>query len=183
MPYELNENERPHAPKHPDAPATPQGLRSAQALVEIHDHFRGELDEIRRVIDQVATGSRDADSARSMINQMTMRQNFWSVGAFCASYCRILTLHHTIEDEHVFPDLFARDAELEPVLKQLSREHEIIAELLTRLDAALVAMVADPAAIDLVRAAVDDVGDLLLSHLAYEEGELLEPIGRLSLQL
>jgi hemerythrin-like domain-containing protein len=179
----LDERARPHAPAHPDAEPTPRGLRSAQALVQIHDHFRDELQQIRNVVDQVASGHGDAAAARSLINRMTMRQNFWSVGAFCASYCRLLALHHTIEDEHVFPELAALDAELKPVLHRLSEEHEIIADALTRLDLALVAMVADPESIDQVDLAVDHLGEILLSHLAYEETELLGPIGRLGLEI
>ena len=33
-----------------------------------------------------------------MINTMTMRQNNWTLGAYCESYCRIVTGHHTLED-------------------------------------------------------------------------------------
>lgn len=44
---------------------------------------------------------------RSLVNRLTMRQNHWSVGAFCQTYCRILTLHHTIEGQRLFRDLLS----------------------------------------------------------------------------
>ena len=38
---------------------------------------------------------------------MTMRQNDWALGAYCQSYCRLVTTHHTIEDQSMFPHLRA----------------------------------------------------------------------------
>ena len=51
---------------------------------------------------------------RSFINRMTIRQNGWTLGAFCESYCRIVAGHHTLEDQSIFPHLRARDAGLAP---------------------------------------------------------------------
>ncbi|PRX98666.1 LLM class flavin-dependent oxidoreductase [Allonocardiopsis opalescens] len=174
---------RPRAPRRADAPASAAGRANAQHLVQIHDHLRSELEQIRGVVEQLAAGHADPASARSLINRMTMRQNYWSVGAFCASYCRMLTLHHTIEDEQMFTGLRVRDAELGPVLDRLSEEHEVIADILVRLDAALVGMVADPDSLDTVRRETETLAEQLLSHLDYEEEELLEPIARLGLRI
>jgi hemerythrin-like domain-containing protein len=131
----------------------------------------------------VCDGTDDAAAARSLVNRLTMRQNYWSVGAFCAAYCRILSVHHTIEDEHMFADLRRRDDALEPVLQRLSEEHEVIAEILDRLDRSLVALVADhtAAAREVALTAVDELAEVLLSHLAYEEEELVGPLSRLGL--
>ena len=59
-------------------------------------------------------------------------------------------------------------------------EHEVIAAMLDRFDQVLVAMLTDPAWVDDVRRFTDELGDALLSHLAYEADELLEPLGRSS---
>jgi hypothetical protein len=40
------------------------------------------------MIAQVAAGSLDVATARSEINKLTMRQNQWTVGAYCESYRR-----------------------------------------------------------------------------------------------
>jgi hemerythrin-like domain-containing protein len=178
----LDEATRPRAPHHNDA-GTPSGRASAQMLVGVHAHLRSELDQIRGVVAEVAAGQSSAALARSLINQMSMRQNYWSLGAFCATYCRVLTVHHAIEDAYLFVDLQSRDAELAPVVERLSEEHEVVAAVLTRLDAALVAMVDDPEQLTEVQTEVDRLADILLSHLAYEEEELLGPIARLGITL
>jgi hemerythrin superfamily protein len=54
------------------------------------------------------------------------------------SYCRVVTQHHTLEDRTVFPHLRRSDPELVPVLDRLAAEHETIADLLERVDGALV---------------------------------------------
>jgi hemerythrin-like domain-containing protein len=122
----------------------------------------------------------DPAEARSLINRMTMRQNYWSLGAFCARYCRIVALHRTIEDEHMFPSLRREEGSLSPVLERLSWEHEVIADQLDRFDRALVAMMGDAQRVEDVRRIAGELSDALLSHLAYEEDELLAPLGRTS---
>lgn len=56
----------------------------------------------------------------------------------------------------------------------------MIAGLLSRVDEALVALVTDPVrGMPAVRAGVDLLTDALLSHLSYEEQQILEPLARL----
>ena len=179
----LDEATRPRAPRHPDAERTASGAASAQMLVNVHAHLRSELAQIRGVIAEVAEGRSTAEVARSLINDMSMRQNYWSLGAFCATFCRVVTMHHSIEDAHLFTSLKLRDAELGPVIDRLAEEHEVVAEVLTRIDLALVAMVTDPEGLSAVKAEVDLLADVLLSHLDYEEEELLAPITRLGIDI
>jgi hemerythrin-like domain-containing protein len=95
------------------------------------------------------------------------------------SYCRVVTQHHTLEDRTVFPHLRRSDPELVPVLDRLAAEHETIADLLERVDGALVELVAaDHDGIEGVKTSVDLLADTLLSHFAYEEHELVEPLTR-----
>ncbi len=44
-------------------------------------------------------------------------------------------------------------------------------------------MISDASKIEDVRRIAEVVNEMLLSHLAYEEDELLEPIGRLSIAI
>jgi hypothetical protein len=170
----------------PLAPAPDQGAKYgefdrsfARDLVAVHDHLRSELTQLRDMISQVAAGSLDVATARSEINKLTMRQNQWTVGAYCESYCRLVGLHHTIESTQLFPGLSRLDRRLAPVTERLHAEHEIIAGLLSRVDAALVALVTDPVrGMPALEAAVDLLTDALLSHLSYEEHQLLEPLAR-----
>jgi len=155
-------------------------LATGQHLVDVHDGLRAELRRLREVVDEVGEGSTDPVALRSFFNRMTIRQNNWTLGAFCQSYCRAVTGHHTLEDDSVFPHLGRADSRLGAVLTRLGEEHEVIAELLERIDAALVALVAsEPDAMAGVRAAVDLVADAMASHFSYEERELVEPLSRL----
>lgn len=174
-----DESERPTGPG--DYPETGSG--TGQHLVEVHDHLRQELTQIRDVVRQVADGALDIGGARSLINTMTMRQNNWTLGAYCESYCRVVTMHHTAEDRSLFPQLRRADPRLVPVVDRLEQEHHMIAEVLERLDAALVALVAEPGAITELQTTMDVLTDNLLSHLSYEERELVGPLSQLPLRV
>lgn len=151
---------------------------TGQHLVDVHDHLRSELVQLFDLIDQVEAGTLDPGRARSLINTMTMRQNDWALGAYCQSYCRLVTTHHTIEDTSVFPHLRARDAGLAPVIDRLEEEHHVIAGVLDEVDRALVAVVAGPDGLTALRDAVDLLADTMASHLSYEERMLVEPLAR-----
>jgi hemerythrin-like domain-containing protein len=110
---------------------------------------------------------------------MTMRQNNWTLGTYCESYCRVLTTHHTLEDIAMLPQLSRADPRLRPVTDRLAAEHVAIHGVIERLDRALVAFVADPDSGEQLRAALDLLTDSLLSHLSYEEHELVEPLARI----
>jgi alkanesulfonate monooxygenase SsuD/methylene tetrahydromethanopterin reductase-like flavin-dependent oxidoreductase (luciferase family)/hemerythrin-like domain-containing protein len=174
-----NEDERPHARQDAEAPVTPNGRRSQETLIQVHEHLRRELAELREAAAMVAEGAMDPAAARLLLNRMTMRQNYWTLGAFCAQYCRVISIHHTIEDQQVFPRIRREEGSLKPVLDRLYWEHEVIAEQIDHLDRALVAMVEDPQKIADVKRVADKLADMLLSHFAYEEDELLGPLGRL----
>ena len=173
-----DESTRPSAPPPPPMTYTESQRAAGQHLVDVHDHFRGELATILDLVQQVGAGGRDPGGVRSAIHAMTLRQNNWTVGAYCASYCRLLTTHHTLEDVSLFPQLRAADPELAPVLDRLAAEHHAIHEVLDRVDRALVALVSAPDGLAELQAAVDLLSDALLSHLSYEERELVEPLAR-----
>ena len=164
-------------PPPPGVTYTRRGRLIGGHLIEVHDHLRAELDRIRDLIRQVREGALDAGGARSAINDMTMRQNDWALGAYCASYCRFVTGHHTLEDEAVFPHLRASEPGLEPVIDRLADEHKIIHGVLNDVDRALVEHVRNPD-FEALQQAVDILTDTLLSHLAYEESQLVEPLAR-----
>ncbi len=175
-----DEAARPTGPApDPDRAYTPHELAAGQHLVEVHDHLRAELARVRDLVDQVAAGAMDAGAARSHIHTMTLRQNNWTVGTYCESYCRVVTMHHTLEDQAMFPRLRRGDPRLAPVVDRLEKEHHAIHDVLEQVDRALVAFVATPDGARELRAAVDLLTDTLLSHLSYEERELVEPIARL----
>lgn len=175
-----DESTRPVGPApEPGRAYSPRERASGQHLVDVHDHLRSELEQVRDLVEQVAAGSLGVGQARSHINTMTMRQNNWTLGVYCESYCRLVTTHHSIEDQSLFPRLRSGDPRLAPVVERLEEEHRTIHDVLEGVDQALVALVEGSGDLDGLRGAVDLLGDTLLSHLAYEERELVEPIARL----
>ena len=179
------EEDRPVTAKPDDAAYTPAQQATSQHLVDVHDHLRTELTQLRDVVDQVRRGLLSVGQARSVINTMTMRQNNWTLGAYCESYCRIVTGHHTLEDRSVFPHLRRRQPSLTHVIDRLEQEHHVIADVLEQVDEALVGIVgadgygvAGREALDELQRTVDLLTDTLLSHLSYEERELVHPLAR-----
>jgi hemerythrin-like domain-containing protein len=163
-----------------DPDSTAAGRAQQQLLRSVHAHLRDELAQIRDVVAQVVAGQTDVGAARHLINDLTVRSNYWTLGSFCAAYCRVVAIHHTIEDQTMFPGLAAHEPALAPVIARLSAEHETIAEVLTGLDDALVAMVTDAAGLRQVQERAEELATQLLAHLAYEEEQLLPAIGRLN---
>ena len=175
-----DESTRPTGPApDPDRRYSADQQAAGRHLIDVHDALRGELTQLRDIVGQVARGSTDPSVARSFITRMTIRQNNWTLGTFCETYCRVVTQHHTLEDRSVFPHIRRSDPGIAPVLDRLEEEHETIADLLEEVDRSLVALVADEErAMDGVRGAIDLLTDALLSHFSYEERELIEPLAR-----
>jgi hemerythrin-like domain-containing protein len=173
-----DEASRPTLGADPDVRFTVEQQATPQHLVDIHDQLRGELERLRDIVEQVAAGELQAHRARNEINELTMRQNNWTLGAYCAQYCRFVTGHHSLEDRSVFPHLRRTEPALTPVLDRLEEEHVVIHDVLEQVDHALVALVAGEADSSSLAKVVDLLTDTLLSHLAYEERELIQPLAR-----
>jgi alkanesulfonate monooxygenase SsuD/methylene tetrahydromethanopterin reductase-like flavin-dependent oxidoreductase (luciferase family)/hemerythrin-like domain-containing protein len=175
-----DESARPVAPPAPPGQQySARGQAVGRHLSEAHDHLRRELGQIRDLLEQVKLGSVTAGAARAVLNQMTMRQNNWTLGAYCAAYCTLITQHHGLEDRAVFPHLRRADPGLVPVIDRLEQEHVIIHEVVDGVDRALVNLVARPDDFTELQEAVDALTDALRSHLAYEEQQITEPLSRL----
>lgn len=177
MPWD--ESARPHRPESgPDVEYSEQGRQIGKHLIDVHDHLRAELTELRSVVAQVRDGARTAGDARSALNEMALRQNDWTLGAFCSRYCSAVAQHHNLEDVAVFPHLKSAEPVLEPVIDRLTIEHHAIHDAIVEVDAALVHHINHPEDFDRLQAAIDALTDTLLSHLSYEEYELVEPLAR-----
>jgi hypothetical protein len=175
-----DESTRPHRRLSDSGIAyTEQGREVGQHLVDVHDMLRRELGELRDVVGQVREGRLSAGDARAALNEMALRQNDWTLGAFCSRYCRVVTQHHGLEDDSIFPHLRRQDADLEPVIDRLAEEHLVIHDAIEGVDRALVAHLNDPDDFEPLQKAIDLLTDTLLSHLSYEEHELVEPLARL----
>ncbi|BET47099.1 hypothetical protein RGQ21_20810 [Kitasatospora aureofaciens] len=177
-----DESTRPSGPPaDPERRYPRREQEPARNLVAAHDQLRADLDRLREVVREVLADALAPGDARAEIQRLSMRQNSWTLGAYCASYCRITTLHHTREDEDLFPHLRRSDPRLGEVLDRLTEEHHVIQVLIERVDRELVAFVREEGGErerQALRAAMDLLTDAFLSHLAYEERELIEPMAR-----
>jgi hypothetical protein len=140
--------------------------------------FRRELGELRELLEKVREGAVSAGDARTGLNAMAMRQNDWTLGAVCSRYCSGVTHHHHLEDEGIFPHLRKSDESLGPVLDRLAEEHLTIHDAIEAVDTALVQHMNEPTHFEGVEAAIDALGDALLSHFEFEEEKLVEPLSR-----
>jgi hemerythrin-like domain-containing protein len=174
-----DESERPTRTASPaDVTYTRVGRAIGSHLILVHDHLRDELEKIRELVGSVESGVVSPSDAVASLDQFAIRQNNWTVGAYCAAYYRMIALHHGLEDSDVFPHLRTCEEQLEPVIDRLSEEHHVIHDVLEGLNRALVELVTDPLDFTDLRRATDVLTDALLSHLAYEERELVEPLAR-----
>lgn len=179
------EDDRPITAKPEHAAYSPAEAAVPQHLVDVHDHLRAELAQLRDIVGQVRRGALSTGAARSVLNTMAMRQNNWTLGAYCETYCRLVTGHHTLEDRSIFTHLRGAQPDLGPVIDRLEEEHHVIADVLEQVDDALVGLVGTDGygqtgegALEEIQRALDLLTDTLLSHLAYEERELLHPLAR-----
>lgn len=127
-------------------------------------------------VQRVRRGAADIGDARAAIHDLSLRGRLESLGNLCGQFCRFVTVHHTIEDSAMFPDL-ARQPDYRPVVEKLAAEHRVIHGHLVALDEVLMRLGDDPDALDDLHAAVGVLAADLSSHFAYEEEELAEPMG------
>lgn len=173
----LDEATRPTAPE-PDASVSfsPRGIGAGRHLVDVHGHYRAEMEQVRDVLTRVRAGTSAIGDARSAINLMTVRANDWTLGGYCQAHCVALTQHHAMEGEAIFPFLRRNQPGLSEVLDRLDSEHLAIHDLLESVDSALVHLAQHPTDYGPITEAVDLLTDTLLSHFAYEERELVGPL-------
>lgn len=96
---------------------------------------------------------------------------------FCHGFCAALDGHHRGEDYLLFPAIKAAHPELEPVLRNLTQDHSMIAHLLGGLRAAVDR---DAPVAELDRH-LEGVAAIMESHFRYEERQLLSVLEILSL--
>ncbi|MFE5854766.1 hemerythrin domain-containing protein [Streptomyces sp. NPDC056500] len=161
-----------------DSGSSRQGRGDARRLVEVHNHYRRELTQVREILHQVRKGSASIDRARGRINILALATADGGFSEICRASCRSLAEHHRLEDRTVFPHLRRSERSLQPVLDRLDKEHRTIHTLLKDVDRALVHLARNPGDHTPVTRAINLLTDAVLAHFAYEERELLGPLAR-----
>jgi hemerythrin-like domain-containing protein len=144
---------------------TPDGRLAGfgNQLIEVHLWLREELAALRENTDAyLAGGPRPRD-----------------LRAHCLTFCSALNRHHTGEDDAAFPELAEQFPGLRPVLEELRRDHQLVADSLERLQALLDGLDqhTDPVA---VRTELDSLAALMETHFTYEERQIASALNALN---
>lgn len=179
----LDDATRPKAPKIEGI--TPAQRRQGKRLALIHEHHVEQMNEVRWVMEQVEAGEQSTETLLEAISSLQMAANYRVFGNLCGRECQMLTLHHTIEDQSIFPELRQGSDGLRKVVDRLAQEHLIIHQLLEALHDKAVNAVREPgretfAALKAAFLALDRV---VRSHFGYEQEELEEALGYFGIPL
>jgi iron-sulfur cluster repair protein YtfE (RIC family) len=172
-----DDSSRPLAPKIPGV--TDAQRRQGRRLALFHQMHLRELSKVRRAMAGVFAGEGTAEALLVTISTMQMFANMRQFGNLCGAACEMLTGHHMIEDQYVFPALHGHTHGLNKVVERLMSEHLVIHDLLVRLEAAASALITGPgskAATDL-REEFARLEKFVASHFGYEQSELEEALG------
>ena len=166
------------------APIKLEGLTDAQRapglhLREVHDHLRDNMKALAVLIDRAAAGEVGAKAATDEAAGLAMVANYRRFGNLCGQHCNIVNVHHSIEDEAIFPAIAAQGAGFKAIADRLRAEHVVVHELLVRLIEALGELALEPGpssfadTLEIYRA----LERVLLSHLGYEEAAIGDALG------
>ena len=170
--------ERPHLPPMPGA--TDEHRRQGRKLAAIHRGHLWDLARIAQVLRRIKAGDAPPEDLRDIVLNADMAQNYRAFGSLCGQECRMLSFHHDAEEHHMFPELEAvGNAALSKVVARLRVEHEVVHELLTRLERAAMTLMYEATDENFAgaEATFERLLDVVKSHFGYEETELEEAIG------
>lgn len=175
---DLDEASRPKAPKVPAA--TDMHRRQGRQLAAIHRHYLMEMAQIAAVLARIEAGDAPPKDLKRIVLSLEMSENFRAFGSLCGRECQVLKFHHDIEGADMFPRIQAAGGGMfRKVVAKLLAEHEVVHELIIRLDRAADTLIEDPSEANFVRTAATyrKLEEVVRSHFRYEETELVEAIG------
>lgn len=174
----LDEGARPKAPPVPQA--TDRHRRQGGQLAAIHSHYLREMGQIGAVLARIEAGDAPPEHLKRIVLSLDMAQNLRAFGNMCGHECQVLKFHHDIEGGDMFPRIEAAGGGMfRAVVAKLRAEHEVVHELILRLDQAADALVSAPTQANFTHAATvfRKLEEVVRSHFGYEETELAEAIG------
>lgn len=173
----LDDSTRPAGPSF-DSITEAQRL-PGRHLVMIHEHFRGQMRFLRTIIEQAGTGDSTPEDIQAEVEKLPMLENYRRFGNLCGQHCRVIEMHHMIEDQAIFPELSSKDKAMKNVVDRLIAEHGVVHEVLTKLVDALNALITTPEVQGYARTVeiYATLETILLSHFDYEETQLGDALG------
>ncbi|MET9341235.1 hemerythrin domain-containing protein [Nonomuraea sp. NPDC003804] len=122
-------------------------------LKNVHQRLEKALEEARKAI-------REGNRASALKPELR---------EFCYTFCSAMGSHHRSEDAEFFPALLEQMPELEPIITQLTREHEVLSQLLADFQRALDSSESSPQ--ELFRQ-INEIKGAMKAHFGFEEGSL-----------
>lgn len=186
MPVDVDRPDHTTRPVAPKIPGVTERQRAhGRRLALFHAMHLREMSRVNRAMAQVFAGEGSAEQLLVTISAMQMVANMRQFGNLCGATCNMLTGHHMIEDQYVFPALEGRTDGLSKVVARLRAEHLVIHDLLERLEAAAVVLITDPGSINAnaLRTAFKTLEAFVISHFGYEQNELEEALGYYEIEI
>lgn len=168
-------------PPRPDLGAVKAHQRQpGQHLAAIHRHYLMEMGRIAQVLRRIEAGDAPPAELKSIVLNADMTKNFRAFGTICGQECRVLTMHHDIEEQSIFPQMHARGSDaVRAIVERLRAEHLVVHEVLERLAAVADDLSRSPDAESFAQAGAifDKLWEVVKSHFHYEETTLEEALG------
>jgi Hemerythrin HHE cation binding domain len=142
-------------------------------LQEVHTMFRGQLALLVEAAGQWADGAAAPDTVMAAAGPFAAAGSGRDLRVHCLYYCRSLTMHHSIEDTGMFPQLRAAAPEAAALFDRLEAEHHAVAKIIGELEDLL--STAQDSSAPALHASLTRLSDQLTAHLDYEE-RVLEPL-------
>lgn len=173
----LDDSTRPVAPKLTGL--TPAQRAPGEHLKMIHEHFRGEMALLRRLIERASAGTVSGTELSAEAEALSLVTNYRRFGNLCGQHCQMVHGHHSIEDQVIFPALRDQSEILGKIADRLEAEHGVVHELMVRLMAAIGDLADAPTRehFAICRETYETLERVLISHFAYEEDEIGDAIG------
>ncbi len=169
---------RPKAPALPGV--TEDHRRQGRKLAAIHRMHLMDMARIAAMLRRIEAGTAGPETLTEAVQGLDLTENMRSFGSLCGRECKVLNFHHDAEEFSMFPQLEAQQVEgLTALVARLRAEHEVVHELLHRLERAAMALMFETSEERFVEAQAIfwKLEEVIRSHFGYEETQLEEAIG------
>ena len=149
-------------------------------LKAVHRYHLQQMGQVRRVMDLISEGAAKPEALRAAFDGLDLLQSMRLFGNLCGQECQILTAHHDIESQMLFPVLDERGNDgIRKVVARLVEEHRVIHHYLQEFDARISALMRAPNGVSFsaVKETYLILERIVQSHFKYEETELETAIG------
>lgn len=164
---------------------TPAQKRAGRHLKMIHDYQRNNMGVLQELLASARAGGLPESGAEAALHDVGWLENLRRFGTLCGEHCKIVNIHHTLEDRAVFPQLSERATAFRSVIRRLEEEHVAVHALLVRLIGELNDLNAQPSAENFERAEAStlELEAFLLSHFGYEEESIGDALGYFGVEI